>query len=73
MFGGYNEEQGHMNDVYIIDLQSMVCELMLTAGTAYDVVHRVLYIFITEPRQTCMSVAWAHTCVSGLCKLFVVS
>ena len=28
MFGGYNDEQGWMNDVYIIDLQSMVCELM---------------------------------------------
>ena len=27
-FGGYNGEQGDMNDVYIIDLQSMVCELM---------------------------------------------
>ena len=26
-FGGYNGEQGWMNDVYIIDLQSMVCEL----------------------------------------------
>ena len=28
MFGGSNGEQGRMNDVYIIDLQSMVCELM---------------------------------------------
>ena len=28
LFGGYNEKQGDMNDVYIIDLQSMVCELM---------------------------------------------
>ena len=27
-FGGSNGEQGQMNDVYIIDLQSMVCELM---------------------------------------------
>ena len=27
-FGGGNGEQGWMNDVYIIDLQSMVCELM---------------------------------------------
>ena len=28
LFGGYNGEQGDTNDVYIIDLQSMVCELM---------------------------------------------
>jgi len=26
---------------------------------------------VTEPRQTCVSVAWAHTCVSELCKVFV--
>ena len=24
MFGGYNRELGHMNDVYIIDLSTMV-------------------------------------------------
>lgn len=28
MFGGYNKDQGFMNDVFIIDLQSMVCELI---------------------------------------------
>jgi len=27
MFGGYNPEQGWINDVYLADLQSMVCEL----------------------------------------------
>ena len=28
LFGGYSPQQEKMNDVYIIDLQSMVCELM---------------------------------------------
>jgi len=27
LFGGNNGEQGRMNDVYIIDLLSMVCQL----------------------------------------------
>ena len=29
LFGGYNGEQGHMNDVYIIDLQTMVLTVSL--------------------------------------------
>ena len=29
VFGGYNEEQGHMNDVYIIDLSTMVHVIVL--------------------------------------------
>ena len=29
LFGGYNGEQGRMNDVYIIDLQAMVMTVLL--------------------------------------------
>ena len=25
LFGGYNEEQGRINDIFIIDLSTMVC------------------------------------------------
>ena len=28
MFGGFNEEQGNMSDVYIIDLSTMVCVIV---------------------------------------------
>ena len=63
MFGGHNGEQGKMNDVYIIDLQSMVCELI--AGTAYLYGTYILYKLVTEPRHVCTSVSWAHTCLSA--------
>ena len=29
LFGGYNIDQGHMNDVYIIDFHTMVFSFML--------------------------------------------
>lgn len=42
MFGGQNRGQGFMDDVYTIDLQSMVCESvneLLIAGIRYVVLH----------------------------------
>ena len=39
MFGGWDGKQMfRMNDVYIIDLQSMVCEMMISS-IVYGVVH----------------------------------
>ena len=37
MFGGYNGDQGRMNDIYIIDLLNMVSN-MTTVDTLYEVV-----------------------------------
>ena len=30
MFGGNNEEQGKMNDIYILDISTMVTDLLRT-------------------------------------------
>ena len=50
MFGGWDAKlMFRINDVYIIDLQSMVCEIMISI--AHDVVH-VNSVIETRQRAT---------------------
>ena len=43
LFGGFNAEQGRMNDVYIIDLQAMVMTVFWSTHTYMYIEHLYIY------------------------------
>ena len=57
MFGGNNEEQGKMNDIYILDISTMVTYLLRTfkaIGTETSIKGKILFCGDEEFSKACL-------------------